>query len=84
MHYALLYLDTYHRLRIFAEGGCNLEKRVDGIGWCLEADQAAYRGEREAFTELARLCLKHAENYPGTRIEVDEEDYKATHEPPYW
>ena len=70
MHYAILYLDTAHRIKIFAEGGYNLEKKIDGIGWCLEADDAAYSGEREAFRRLAELCTKHAADYPGGRIEV--------------
>lgn len=74
MHYALLYLDTSHRIRIFAEGGYNLERHVAGIGWCLEADETAWVEEAPAFRELAALCLRHAENYPNCRIETGHED----------
>jgi len=82
--YALLYVDNSHRIRIFAEGGFNLEKHVDGIGWCLESDDTAWQQEKSAFLELAKLCNRHADQYPNGRIETGPEEYNATNDFGFW
>src|SRR5688572_6161823 len=82
MLYALIYIDTTHRIRVFTEGGYNLEKNVSGIGWCLEADATAWPQEKSAFLEMAKLCNRHADQYPNGRIETGPEDYDATYDFP--
>jgi hypothetical protein len=62
MHFAILWLDTSRRLRIFNDGTMNREEYVaDAItsldpGWCLKADDdEPWMDEREAIKELVSV-----------------------------
>lgn len=63
---ATMYLDSSTRVRIYPEGGWQLEQMTPGIGWTLTDDRPGYADEAEAarfcaaFRQLGELCLKHA------------------------
>jgi hypothetical protein len=31
-----VYLSSYRRLKVYAEGGCCLEQYIEGAGWCID------------------------------------------------
>ena len=60
MHYAIIYLDTTRRVRLFAEGNYTLESNVRDVGWAMEEDGASWPDLQDTLKETAIICHKAA------------------------
>ncbi len=56
-----IYISGKQRLKVYPEGGCELERHVKGIGWCIDNESCDGIGAvKEALTMLAR-CKENLE-----------------------
>ena len=82
MHYAILYIDPNRRIKVFAEGGRNLEIRVPDIGWCLEADGTTWPDEVAAMLTLRdRLDVEAGKGRAITGPDEGDNPYNAIGSP---
>ncbi len=60
----LVNVDAYRRIRLYPEGGLQLEAKVDGIGWILDNDAEVSDSVIGAYLETAIAIVQHAaENF---------------------